>query len=55
MGEAEAEVVGAGEAVRRGLALGEREQRAFAVAEDQQVLVVVDALGEAEVLAVERG
>ena len=52
MGEAEAEVVGAGEVLRDGLTLEEREQGALGVAEDQQVLVVVDAFGEAEVLAV---
>ena len=40
---------------RGGLALAEREQGAVAVAEDQQVLVVVDALGEAEVLGIEGG
>ena len=49
----EAEV---GRARRRGrdLALAEGEEAAFGAGEDQQVRVVVDAPGQAEVLAVER-
>ena len=54
-GQAEAEVVRAREALGgRGFAGREGEQGPVVVAEDEQVLVVVDALREAEVLAVER-
>jgi hypothetical protein len=51
--EAEAEVVGAGKVGGDGLGVGEGELGTVGGAEDQQVLVVEDALGEAEVLAVE--
>ena len=53
VGDLKAEVIGAGE-LRGSRSLAEREQRTVGRAQDQQVLVVVHPLGEAEVLVVER-
>jgi hypothetical protein len=54
-GQSEAEVVGARECLGGRITGGERQQRPVAIGQDEQVLVVVDAPREAEVLGVERG